>query len=69
MYMLTGKAYEWWYITRPLLVVGRLLTWERFQIAFFEHYFPESFRDELEAESATIEQGTDSVADYVARFT
>ncbi|KAM2131685.1 hypothetical protein ACFX1Q_013160 [Malus domestica] len=68
-YMLTDEAYEWWQITRPLLVAGGPLTWERFQTAFFEQYFPESFRDELEAEFATVEQGTDTVADYVARFT
>ena len=68
-YMLTGEAYEWWQITRPLLVAGGSLTWERFQTAFFEQYFPESFRDELEAEFATVEQGTDTVADYVAHFT
>ena len=67
--MLTGEAYEWWQITRPLLVTRGSLTWERFQTAFFEQYFPESFRDELEGEFATIEQGTDTVADYVARFT
>ncbi|CAN6686637.1 unnamed protein product [Malus baccata var. baccata] len=45
------------------------LTWEQFQTAFFEQYFPESFRDELEVEFATVEQGTDTVADYVAHFT
>ncbi|CAN6725784.1 unnamed protein product [Malus baccata var. baccata] len=42
LYMLTGEAYKWWQITRPLL---------------------------LEAEFATVEQGTDTVVDYVARFT
>ncbi|CAN6680818.1 unnamed protein product [Malus baccata var. baccata] len=66
MYMLTGEAYDWWQIIRPLLVARRHLTWWRFQTAFFEQYFPESF-NELEAKFATIEQGTDSVADYVAQ--
>lgn len=33
-YMLTGKAYEWWQITRPVLAVGGSITWERFQTAF-----------------------------------
>lgn len=67
VHMLTGKAYQWWQTTRSLLAAVRSITWECFHTAFYKQHFP-SFRDELKAEYTIIEQGIDTIAEYVARF-
>lgn len=40
VHMLTGKAYQWWQITRSLLAAVRSITWECFHTAFYKQHFP-----------------------------
>ena len=68
-YMLRGDAYDWWRLeeeksgqeTKPW-------TWELFKSAFYEKYFPESIRFQMEKEFIKLTQGNMTVAQYEAEF-
>ncbi|XP_043687646.1 uncharacterized protein LOC122638861 [Telopea speciosissima] len=68
-FQLQDEAAAWWKSTKPNLEVTHPNpTWEQFKEVFFENNFPESFRDEKEAEFTVLTQGSKSVLDYQQQF-
>ena len=68
-YALIGEAKQWWKGVRGLLESARTpITWETFQNAFLEKYFPANVKDAKELEFMKLEQGSMSVDAYVAKF-
>ncbi|KAH7843748.1 hypothetical protein Vadar_020347 [Vaccinium darrowii] len=77
-FMFKGEALHWWEATERLLtmpvpgvvpVVPQRITWARFEKAFDEQYFPESYKYEKENEFTDLRQGRMSVTEYEAKFT
>ena len=62
-FMLEGEeANRWWaYEQRLLHEAGTQVTWEAFSKAFYEHYFPNSIRDQLESKFLKLIQGSKTV--------
>ncbi|XP_043705519.1 uncharacterized protein LOC122655386 [Telopea speciosissima] len=68
-FQLQDEAAAWWKSTKPNLEVTHPNpTWEQFKEAFFRNFFPESFRDEKEAEYVALTQGSRLVLDYQQQF-
>ncbi|XP_043694524.1 uncharacterized protein LOC122645264 [Telopea speciosissima] len=68
-YMLKGEANDWWRSTEPNLVVTHPnLTWEQFKEAFFENYFPKSYRERKVAKFMDVSQGSKLVLEYQQEF-
>ena len=68
-FMLKGDAHQWWGATEGYLLTKHAqLTWAIFKEAFFEKYFPQSFRDAMEREFLTLYQGQMSVDAYQQRY-
>ena len=68
-YMLKEGASHWWEMTmRTLNIDKNKITWERFKEVFNEKYFPQSLRDEKEAEFIHLTQGKMSVTEYERKF-
>ncbi|KAJ4980845.1 hypothetical protein NE237_031682 [Protea cynaroides] len=68
-FMLKGDAHHWWKYPRAyLLTKHALLTWAIYKEAFFEKYFPRSFRDSMEKEFLSLYQGQMSVDAYQQRY-
>ncbi|KAJ4982228.1 hypothetical protein NE237_033065 [Protea cynaroides] len=68
-FMLKGDAHHWWKSTRTyLLTKHALLTWAIYKEAFFEKYFPRSFKDSMEKEFLSLYQGQMSVDAYQQRY-
>jgi hypothetical protein len=67
--MLQGKAEEWWKGTKIYLEgIGTPITWENFLMAFFDKYFPDSVKNEKEAEFIHLQQVDMTIGEYVAKF-
>ncbi|KAJ4938744.1 hypothetical protein NE237_008268 [Protea cynaroides] len=68
-FMLKGDTHHWWKSTKAyLLTKHALLTWAIYKEAFFEKYFPRSFRDSMEKEFLSLYQGQMSVDAYQQRY-
>ncbi|KAJ4952847.1 hypothetical protein NE237_029679 [Protea cynaroides] len=68
-FMLKGDAHHWWKSTRAyLLTKHALLTWDIYKEAFFEKYFPRSFKDSMEKEFLSLYQGQMSMDAYQQRY-
>ncbi|XP_043700182.1 uncharacterized protein LOC122650881 [Telopea speciosissima] len=68
-FQLQDKAAAWWKSARPNLEeIHPNPTWEQFKEAFFENFFPKSFRDEKEAGFEALTQGLGSILDYQQQF-
>ncbi|KAJ4978378.1 hypothetical protein NE237_009158 [Protea cynaroides] len=64
-FMLKGDAHHWWKATRTYLKTKHTqLTWDIYKVAFFEKYFPRSFRDSMEKEFLSLYQGQMTVDAY-----
>ncbi|KAJ4979705.1 hypothetical protein NE237_010485 [Protea cynaroides] len=58
-HMLREDANAWWNSTRAYLENQySLVDWEVFKAAFFDKYFPKSFRDQMEREFLNLRQGS-----------
>lgn len=51
-----------------LEATGTEITWENFNIAFLEKYFPTDVRSEKEIEFLELKQGNMIIVDYVAKL-
>ncbi|KAJ4702887.1 Cellular nucleic acid-binding protein [Melia azedarach] len=68
-YMLKGSASHWWEMTsRAQDMEGYNVTWDRFKELFDEKYFPQSLRDDKEAEFIQLTQGSKSLIEYERKF-
>ena len=68
-YMLQGDAYDWWRMEEDKHNHDpEPYTWEMFKVAFYEKYFPTSFRHQKEREFIKLEQGNMTVSQYETEF-
>ncbi|PKI67618.1 hypothetical protein CRG98_011998, partial [Punica granatum] len=70
-FMLEGDARYWWEATQRQLDPNSLdaITWFEFTQAFYNKYFPASFRRTKELEFLNLKQGELGVAEYELKFT
>ncbi|XP_031375536.1 uncharacterized protein LOC116190006 [Punica granatum] len=70
-FMLEGDAQYWWEATQRRLDPNSLhaITWFEFTQAFYNKYFPASFRRTKEREFLNLKQGELGVAEYELKFT
>ncbi|PKI68264.1 hypothetical protein CRG98_011344 [Punica granatum] len=70
-FMLEGDAQYWWEATQRRLDSNssHVITWAEFMQAFYNKYFPASFRRTKEREFLNLKQGDLSVAEYEVKFT
>ena len=69
-FMLEGEGVNrWWdYEQRMLHEAEGKVTWEAFSKAFYERYFPDSIRDQLESKFLKLIQGSKTVTEYEMKF-
>ncbi|KZV29683.1 hypothetical protein F511_08394 [Dorcoceras hygrometricum] len=48
---------------------GTVITWAVFRTAFYQRFFPVSYRKDKGAEFANLRQGQLNIEEYVAKFT
>ena len=67
-YLLNGDAEYWWAgMQQQMENSEELVTWANFRARFLEKYFPDTARQDREAEFLALQQG-DIVQEYVNRF-
>ncbi|KZV44375.1 Pol polyprotein, partial [Dorcoceras hygrometricum] len=70
IHQLHGLGKSWWVATNKALEnQGTLITWAVFKTAFYQRFFPVSYRKDKGAEFANIQQGQLNIEEYVAKFT
>ncbi|KAJ4943956.1 hypothetical protein NE237_005596 [Protea cynaroides] len=68
-HMLKEDANAWWNSTRAYLETKHAqVDWEVFKVAFFDKYFPKSFRDQMEKEFLNLQQSQSTVDGYQQRY-
>ncbi|KAJ4970008.1 hypothetical protein NE237_003107 [Protea cynaroides] len=68
-HMLKEDANAWWNPTRAYLETKHTqVDWEAFKVAFFDKYFPKSFRDQMEREFLNLQQSQSTVDAYQQRY-
>ncbi|XP_073120178.1 uncharacterized protein [Henckelia pumila] len=70
IHQLHGLAKNWWVGTkRAFENQGTVITWVVFKIAFYQWFFPISYRKDKGAEFESLQQGHMNIEEYVAKFT
>ncbi|KZV21995.1 hypothetical protein F511_41825 [Dorcoceras hygrometricum] len=70
IHQLHGIGKSWWIATKKALEnQGTVITWAVFRTAFYQRFFPVSYRKDKGAEFANLRQGQLNIEDYVAKFT
>ncbi|XP_057418652.1 uncharacterized protein LOC130712853 [Lotus japonicus] len=68
-YLLSGKARTWWTGVRGRITPANgAITWEIFNNAFMEKYFPADAKGRKEMEFLELKQGMMAVGEYAAKF-
>ena len=63
------KAEHWWRDAKSLLESRETeITWEVFLATFFDKYFPDSVKNDKEAEFMQLKQRSMTIGQYVAKF-
>jgi hypothetical protein len=65
---LRGPASTWWGNFVAIQPTGHQVTWEEFKLAFCEHYIPEGVLHMKQEEFMKINQGGDTVMQYLNKF-
>ncbi|KZV18327.1 Pol polyprotein [Dorcoceras hygrometricum] len=70
VHQLHGLGKSWWIATKKALEnQGTVITWAVFRTAFYQRFFPFSYRKDKGAEFANLRQGKLNIEEYVAKFT
>ncbi|KZV35814.1 hypothetical protein F511_09515 [Dorcoceras hygrometricum] len=70
IHQLHGIGKSWWVATKKALEnQGTVITWAVFRTAFYQRFFPVSYRKDKGAEFANLRQGSLSIEEYVDEFT
>ncbi|KZV45026.1 hypothetical protein F511_20099 [Dorcoceras hygrometricum] len=70
VHQLHGLGKSWWIATKKALEnQGTVITWAVFRTAFYQRFFPVSYRKYKGAEFANLRQGSLTIEEYVAKFT
>ncbi|KZV54400.1 hypothetical protein F511_28837 [Dorcoceras hygrometricum] len=65
-----GLGKSWWIATKKAFEnQGIVITWSVFKTAFYQRFFPVSYRKDKGAEFANLRQGHLNIEEYVAKFT
>ncbi|KZV32741.1 hypothetical protein F511_32167 [Dorcoceras hygrometricum] len=67
VHQLHGLGKSWWIATKK--AQGTVITWAVFRTAFYQRFFPVSYRKDKGAEFANLRQGQFNIEEYVAKFT
>ncbi|KZV52121.1 hypothetical protein F511_07076 [Dorcoceras hygrometricum] len=70
VHQLHGLGKSWWIATKKALEnQGTVITWAVFRTAFYQRFFPVSYRKDKGAEFENLRQGQLNIEEYVAKFT
>ncbi|KZV57326.1 Pol polyprotein, partial [Dorcoceras hygrometricum] len=70
VHQLHGLGKSWWIAAKKALEnQGTVITWAVFRTAFYQIFFPISYRKDKGAEFANLKQGQLNIEEYVAKFT
>ncbi|KZV31934.1 hypothetical protein F511_13373 [Dorcoceras hygrometricum] len=70
IHQLHGIGKSWWVATKKAFEnQGTVITWAVFRTAFYQRFFPVSYRKDKGGEFANLRQGQLNIEDYVAKFT
>ncbi|KZV36992.1 Pol polyprotein [Dorcoceras hygrometricum] len=70
IHKLHGLGKSWWVATKKAFEnQGKVITWAVFKTAFYQRFFPVSYRKDKGAEFANLRQGQLNIEEYVAKFT
>ncbi|KZV49182.1 hypothetical protein F511_42131 [Dorcoceras hygrometricum] len=70
IHQLHGNGKSWWVATKKALEnQGTMITWAVFRTAFYQRFFPVSYRKDKGAEFSNLRQGQLNIEEYVAKFT
>ncbi|KZV57734.1 hypothetical protein F511_21785, partial [Dorcoceras hygrometricum] len=70
IHQLHGIGKSWWVATKKALEnQGTVITWAVFRTAFYQRFFPVSYRKDKGAEFSNLRQGPLTIEEYVAKFT
>ncbi|KZV30714.1 Pol polyprotein, partial [Dorcoceras hygrometricum] len=70
IHQLHGVGKSWWVATKKALEnQGTVITWAVFRTAFYQRFFPISYRKDKGAKFANLRQGQLNIEEYVAKFT
>jgi len=68
-YLLNGDAEYWWAVMQQQMKNSEdPVSWANFRTRFLEKYFPDTTRQDREAEFLALQQGDMTVQEYVNRF-
>jgi hypothetical protein len=65
---LRGPASTWWGNYVAIQPTGHQVTWDKFKLAFREHYIPEGVLHIKQEEFMRLKQGGDTVTQYLDKF-
>ncbi|KZV27117.1 hypothetical protein F511_28514 [Dorcoceras hygrometricum] len=70
IHQLHGIGKSWWVATKKTLEnQGTVITWAVFKTAFYQRFFPVSYRKDKGAEFSNLRQGQFNIEEYVVKFT
>ncbi|CAL2238354.1 unnamed protein product [Prunus armeniaca] len=67
-FLLKGNAYHWWKTVRRGYANPAVITWEEFQRAFFDQFYPHTYKTTKKSEFLHLRQGSMSVFEYEHKF-
>ncbi|CAL8119335.1 unnamed protein product [Prunus armeniaca] len=67
-FLLKGNAYHWWKTVCRGYTNPATITWEEFQKAFFDQFYPHSYKTAKRVEFLHLRQGSMSVFEYEHKF-
>ncbi|CAL9015249.1 unnamed protein product [Prunus brigantina] len=67
-FLLKGNAYHWWKTIRRGYANLAAITWEEFQRAFFDQFYPHTYKNAKKSEFLHLRQGSMSVFEYEHKF-
>jgi hypothetical protein len=65
---LRGPASTWWANFSAIQPAGHQITWEKFKLAFREHYVPEGVLHMKQEEFIRLKHGGDTIMQYLNKF-
>ena len=68
-FVLKEEAAQWWKATKTAHADQPRMEWARFKELFTEHYYPETYKFQMERDFINLKQGSMSVPEFVNEFT
>ena len=68
-FLLQNGAEDWWHMEESRRRTTGDMSWDEFKKAFFDKFYPRTFRDAKHNEFVRLTQGTMTVAEYEKKYT